>query len=237
MRIVAFRHSQSDGLGLVAGVLDAHGIAWQYADLYDPPAETSAIEDASALIVLGGSMSANDDLPFIRREIDCIRSAVTSRKPLLGICLGAQLIAKALGAKVYANSKREIGWESVTFTEAAQNDPVFHGLRSEVTFHWHGETFDLPTGAELLASSAACRHQAFRFGDRVYGLQFHPEVMPQMISQWCREDDGWADREATQAIDPYANSARARDLAQVIFGRWCESASARTDSRRRTISG
>ena len=237
MRVVAFRHSPFDDLGLIASVLDARGIGWQYADFCDAPAQEKGIQDADALILLGGSMSANDDLPFIHREIEYIYRAVHSRKPVLGICLGAQLIAKTLGSRVYSNGKKEIGWEPVSFTDAAQNDALFHGHHSEVIFHWHGETFDLPQGAELLASSAACRHQAFRFGDRVYGLQFHLEVTPQMITRWCQEDDACGTGEATQAIDPFSNSARALELAQLIFGRWCELAKTQTESYQRAISG
>ena len=237
MRVVAFRHGPWDGLGLIAGVLDNHGIAWAYADLYSAPARENGIEDADALILLGGSMSANDDLPFIHREIEYIHSAVHSRKPVLGICLGAQLIAKALGSKVYPNGKKEIGWEPVTFDASAQNDALFHGHHSEMIFHWHGETFDLPQGAELLASSSACRNQAFRFGDRVYGLQFHLEVTPVMISQWCQEDEACGKGEVTQAIDSLANSARATEVAQLIFGRWCALAKAQTHSRPCSSSG
>ena len=237
MRVIAFRHGPFDGLGLITGVLDTHGIAWQYADLYDATARGNNIEDADALILLGGSMSANDDLPFIHREIEYIHSAVQSHKPVLGICLGAQLMAKALGSEVYPNGKKEIGWEPVTFTAAATNDTLFHDCDSEVIFHWHGETSDLPQGAELLASSADCRNQAFRFGDRLYALQFHLEVTPEMITQWCQEDEACGPREGTEPIDPNANSARAMDLARVVFGRWCELAKAQTESRQRAISG
>jgi GMP synthase (glutamine-hydrolysing) len=236
VRVLAFRHSPSDGLGLIAAVLDAHGIDCQCADLYHAPAAETSIPDADILILMGGSMSANDNLSFLNREIECVRAAVQAGKPVLGICLGAQLIAKALGAKVYPNGKKEIGWAPVTFTDAAWKDPLFHGHGSELIFHWHGETFDLPEGAELLASSADCRHQAFRLGDRVYGLQFHLEVTPEMISQWCREDEACGAREAAEPIDPHAHSARAMDLARLVFGRWCDLVKAQTQSRRDSSS-
>jgi len=236
VRVLAFRHSPSDGLGLIAAVLDAHDIACQCADLYDAPVDDPSINDAEALILLGGSMSANDNLWFLNREIECVRAAIQAAKPVLGICLGAQLIAKSLSAKVYPNGKKEIGWAPVTFIGAAQKDPLFHGHGSEVVFHWHGETFDLPEGSELLASSADCRHQAFRFGDRVYGLQFHLEVTPEMISQWCQEDEACGAREAKGPIDPHAHSARAMDLARLIFGRWCRLVKAQTETRRDSSS-
>jgi GMP synthase (glutamine-hydrolysing) len=223
LRVVAFRHGPFDGLGLIARALEVHGFRYEYADLGVASTTVSAIPDADAFISLGGSMSANDELFAIRREIEHIQDAIHRRKPVLGVCLGAQLIAKALGARVYPSTEKEIGWAPVRFTDAAQHDPLFHGISgTEVVFHWHGETFDLPGGAELLGSSPACRHQAFRLGDRIYGLQFHLEVSPAIITQWCREDEACGDaREAQEPIDPYAHAARAEDLARLVFGRWC----------------
>lgn len=229
MRVLAFRHSPSEGLGLIAEILNAHGIDCECADLYGAAAFDPSTEDADALIFLGGSMSANDNLSFLRREIGYLRSAVPLGKPVLGVCLGAQLIAKALGARVYPNTTKEIGWSRVSFTDAAQNDRLLHGLRSEVIFHWHGETFDLPAGAELLASSAACRNQAFRLSDQVYGFQFHLEVTPEMILDWCNED---AAHEVSEPLDPFTHCARTRDLARVVFGRWCELVKEQTENRR-----
>ena len=223
MRVLVFRHSPSDGLGLIGDALDAHAISCDYVDLYAPPTSPAPVNEADALIFMGGSMSANDDSPFITREIEYIRTAVSGGKPVLGVCLGAQLIAKALGARVYANHVREVGWAPVTFADAALRDPLFTGLAgAEVIFHWHGETFDLPSGAELLASSVACRNQAFRVGDRIYGLQFHLEVTPAMIVEWCREDEACAGAlDARHPIDPHAHAAHTRELAETIFGRWC----------------
>ena len=167
-------------------------------------------------------MSANDDYPYIQREIQYIRDARERGQMVLGVCLGAQLIAKALGARVHANPVKEIGWAPVTFMPAAANDPLFAGLpEAETIFHWHSETFALPPGAELLASSDACRHQAFRVGNCIYGLQFHLEVTPFMIAEWCREDEACGDaREVTQPIDPYAHAIRSGELARLVFGRW-----------------
>jgi GMP synthase-like glutamine amidotransferase len=223
VRVLVFRHSPSDGLGLIGHALDANGISYDYADLYAPASTAPPVNEADALVLMGGSMSANDDSPFITREIEYIRGAVRRGKPVLGVCLGAQLIAKALGAKVYANHVKEVGWAPVTFADAGLRDPLFMGMsEAEVIFHWHGETFDLPAGAELLASSAACRNQAFRVGDRIYGLQFHLEVTPAMIVEWCHEDEACADaRNSRQTIDPYIHSARTKELAETIFGRWC----------------
>jgi GMP synthase-like glutamine amidotransferase len=221
--VLVFRHSPSDGLGLIGNALDANSISYDYADLYAPASAAPPLNEADALILMGGSMSANDGLPFISCEIEYIRDAVRRGKPVLGVCLGAQLIAKALGARVYANSVREIGWAPVNFTDAALRDSLFTGMaQAEVIFHWHAETFDLPAGAALLASSAACRNQAFRVGDRIYGLQFHLEVTPGVIVEWCHEDEACAGaRDTRQPIDPHAHAARTRELAEAIFGRWC----------------
>jgi GMP synthase (glutamine-hydrolysing) len=224
VRVLAFRHAPFEHLGLVGDALDAHGIAYDYVDLDQAPAFQLPVQRAGALIFLGGSMSANDDLPYIRREIRLIREAISNGRPVLGVCLGSQLIAKALGAKIYSNAVKEIGWAPVTFTDAARRDPLFAGLAGpEVICHWHGETFDLPSGAERLASSANCQNQAFRWGDRVYGLQFHLEVTPEMIAQWCVEDAKCGEkREVTDPIDPQAHAARAQELARLVFGRWCD---------------
>ena len=223
MRVLVFRHSPSETLGYIADALAEHGIDYQYSDLYAFPEQEFPVTEADALILMGGAMSVNDGLPYLGREIAHIREFISRGRPVLGVCLGAQLIAKALGASVRKNPVKEIGWEPIRWNPAAGSDPIFAGLSGPLTvFHWHGETFDLPGGAELLASSEGCRNQAFRAGDRVYGLQFHLEVTPEMIAQWCREDEACGDRrEAAGPIDPYAHAARSQELAHLVFGRWC----------------
>jgi len=222
-RVLVFRHTAADDLGLIAPALEDQGILYEYADLYAHPCTEPLVDEADALIFMGGPMSANDDQPYLQQEVAYIRDAPKRGQMVLGVCLGAQLIAKALSARVHANAVKEIGWAPVTFTPAAANDPLFAGLpHTEMIFHWHGETFTLPPGAELLASSDACRNQAFRVGNRIYGLQFHLEVTPSMIADWCREDEACGkEREAAQPIDPYAHATRSRELARLVFGRWC----------------
>ncbi len=168
-------------------------------------------------------MSANDDLPYIHEEMALIREAYAAGIPMLGICLGSQLIAKALGGNVVKNPVKEIGWFPIEFTAAAGQDPLFSGLdQPETVFHWHGETFDLPPDAELLASSASCRHQAFRLRDNIYGLQFHLEVTPAMIADWCEQDANCGDvKELQSPIDPNFNSTRLSETAALVFDRWC----------------
>ena len=222
MRVLAFRHVPFEHLGLIAEPLRRNNIECQYVDLYESP-RIPNVDEAEGLIFMGGPMSVNDDLPYIRQELRFIEEAAAHGRPMLGVCLGAQLIAKALGGRVYNNSVREIGWFPVRFTDAARTDLLFGGLCGpELVFHWHGETFDLPPGAELLASSDACRHQAFRASRNVYGLQFHLEVTPEMIAGWCTQDANCGDmRDIETPIDPQRNAPRLRELSQQIFGRWC----------------
>lgn len=224
MKVLAFRHVPFEGLGRIEDVLASRHIGFDYADLYNPSAAQPDVARYAGLIFMGGPMSVNDDLPYLHQEMLWIAQAVERRQPVLGICLGAQLIAKALGARVYPNPVKEIGWFDVGFTDAAAHDPLLaRAARSETVFHWHGETFDLPSGAALLASSSACRHQAFRIGDAVYGLQFHLEVTPAMIAGWCAEDANCGDvRELASPLDPARNSVRLEQLSAVVFGAWCD---------------
>jgi GMP synthase-like glutamine amidotransferase len=223
MRVLVFRHVPFEGLGLIEAALAERHIEVDYADLYQAGAALPEIAAYDALIFLGGPMSVNDDLPFLRHEMEFIRRAVAQRQPILGICLGAQLIARAMGATVRRNSAREIGWYDLRFTGAAAGDRLFDGLSAETVFHWHGETFDLPPGAELLASSELCRNQAFRIGERVYALQFHLEVTPAIIADWCVQDENCGDvRELESAIDPAFNASRLTELSAQVFGNWSE---------------
>jgi len=222
-RVFAFRHVPFEDLGLIRAPLEERGISIEYADLYLSGAPFPDVTQAAGLIFMGGPMSANDDLPYLRQELQLISQAIERRQPVLGVCLGAQLIAKALGAKVYRNAVKEIGWFEIHLTEAAACDPLLAGLGpAETVFHWHGETFDLPPGAEWLAYSEACRNQAFRAGAGVYGLQFHLEVTPAMIEDWCAQDANCGDvRELHAPIDSRRNAARLAALSSVVFGRWC----------------
>jgi GMP synthase-like glutamine amidotransferase len=192
--------------------------------LYRPGAPVPDVTQAAGLIFMGGPMSVNDDLPYLRQELRLISQAAELKRPILGVCLGAQLIAKALGAKVYRNAVKEVGCFEIHLTGAAARDPLFAGLGpAETVFHWHGEKFDLPPGAEWLAWSKACRNQAFRAGAGVYGLQFHLEVTPATIEDWCAQDANCGDvRELNSPIDPRQNAARLAALSTVVFGRWCD---------------
>ncbi len=217
------RHVPFEDLGLIGPVLDRAAIACRYHDLFDG-APTPEISSLSALILMGGPMSANDDLEYLTAERRLIDAALHQNIPVLGICLGAQLIAAALGARVYPNREKEIGWFPLHWTAAAARDPLLSGLPDQHSvFHWHGETFDLSPGAVWLASSARCRHQAFRHGDRTYALQFHLETTPEMIADWVRQDCNCGDlREITEPIEPWRFAAEQQQAAELVFGRWAE---------------
>src|SRR5450756_2866772 len=237
MRVLAFRHVPFEGLGLIEPALRLRRIEVDYADPYQPGTTKPDVGRYDALIFMGGPMSVNDDLPFLRQEMDFIRQAIAQRQPILGICLGSQLIARAMGATVRRNAAKEIGWYGLQFTEAAAGDRLFDGLTMETVFHWHGETFDLPPGAELLASSGLCRNQAFRAGERVYGLQFHLEVTPRMIADWCVQDENGGDvRELESVIDPFFNAPRMAALSARVFGNWCEMLQIHSSLLRPTVS-
>ena len=223
VRVLAFRHVPFEHLGYIAASLEAQGIPYDYADLWKEPDADFQAGEADGLIFMGGPMSVNDGFEWLRREERCIARAAELGKPVLGVCLGAQLVAKALGARVYKNSVKEIGWRDVWFTPDAAADPVFAGIPSpQPLFHWHGETFELPAGAVHLAWSRDCRNQAFRIGENIYGLQFHLEVSPEMISCWCAEDANEGDlREVTEPIDAGLHAAATARLSNDVFGRWC----------------
>jgi len=224
VRVVAFRHVPFEGLGHIQPILEERGIAIEFADLYQPESQAPETTTAAGLIFMGGPMSVNDGLPYLKQEIEYIRTAANSGQPVLGVCLGAQLTAKALGAQVYRNPVSEIGWFDIRPTNTARQDPLFRGIQDpETVFHWHNETFDLPPGAALLACSERCLHQAFRVGSRIYGLQFHLEVTPGMIDDWCRQDANCGDvRELDSLPDPHHNAARQVELSRQVFGRWAD---------------
>jgi GMP synthase (glutamine-hydrolysing) len=216
MPLLILRHEPFEHLGHFAAVLDENQVQYAYHDLGEPLPPG----DHSGVILMGGPMSANEDLPGLGDELALIERVIEQDIPLLGICLGSQLIAKALGARVYPDTQLEIGWEEVWLTDAGKRDAVFRGIESPKTFfHWHGETFDLPSGAERLAYSEKCRQQAYRYGQRVYGIQFHPEITGEMIADWCEQPVNCGDvATLTAPIDPYRHDQRT--AARGILESW-----------------
>jgi GMP synthase (glutamine-hydrolysing) len=186
-----------------------------------------------AIIAMGGPMSVNDDaaLPWLTAEKQLIREAVRSGKPFWGTCLGVQLLAASLGARVYPGAQPEVGLMSVTLTDEALRDPVFAGLPRELlTFQWHGDTFELPEGGILLASSAAYPAQAFRWGLNAYGVQFHLEVDEGLARQWAEVPEYIQALEKALgpgALDGVVESLRAhgaelQSSARSLFEQWLQ---------------
>jgi GMP synthase (glutamine-hydrolysing) len=224
LRVVVFRHVPREGLGLIELELRQRGIQIVNANLNQEGAAVPDIRYAAGLIFMGGPMSANDPLPYLEQEIRIMRKAAGRRQPILGICLGAQLLAKALGAEVRRNPLPEVGWFEIQLTDAGAADPILGAMnRTETVLQWHGDTFDLPEDAVWLASSERCPNQAFRISPNIYGFQFHLEVTPEMSAEWCAQDAKCGDgRELEAPIDPSYNQERLAHLAEEVFGRWCE---------------
>lgn len=191
MRAHIVQHVPFEGPGSIESWLSSNGYQPSRTRLY----ESTDFPDPRVidlLIVMGGPMSVNDhdQFPWLNLEKAFIQEFIMSGKPVLGICLGAQLIAHAMGARVYANSVREIGWFPIHAVDSSDGSS-FRFPPSEVVFHWHGETFDLPQGAIQLARSEGCEIQAFQLGRRVIGLQFHLEITPESARELvahCRQD-------------------------------------------------
>ena len=181
MRVHILQHEPFEGLGSIEAWLSQRGARVSFTRFYEL-APLPAFDNLDLIIALGGSMSVNDEaqLPWLREEKRFLAGAMAHHQPVLGICLGAQLIASALGARVYPGPEKEIGWFPV-FAEPVVPGAFAFPATLEV-FHWHGETFDLPPGAVHLASSAVCRNQAFQMGARTIGLQFHLETTPESAS-------------------------------------------------------
>ncbi|GAB4128389.1 MAG: type 1 glutamine amidotransferase [Thermogutta sp.] len=195
-RVVVFQQAPQENLGTLNDIFRASGLAVQVAHLYADVPKSMDWSSIIGLVVLGGPMNVDETrtYPFLKKEIQWIQQALTCQVPILGICLGAQLLAKTLGARVYPNAVKEIGWYDIHLTEASGDDALFLGLPGElVTFQWHGDTFDLPQGAVLLAFGPQCRHQAFRFGTHAWGLQFHPEMTVEMIDAWLSHPENAKD--------------------------------------------
>ncbi|MFK5925866.1 MAG: type 1 glutamine amidotransferase [Desulfuromusa sp.] len=196
MNIHSLQHVPFEGLGSIEAALKAGGHNLSSTHLYKNQPLPS-IEEIDWLIVMGGPMGIYDevDYPWLKPEKEFILQAVKTGRIVLGICLGAQLIATVLGAKVYKNRHKEIGWFTIDRSPEIDTTILSSAFPEQAeVFHWHGDTFDVPAGAKLLASSRACRFQGFILNDRVVGLQFHlettPELVQQLISNSADELDG-----------------------------------------------
>lgn len=182
--VAIFRHTRTEGPGYFATFLNENGIPWHLFKIDEGDAVPADPRDFSGLVFMGGPMSVNDDLPWIPPVLELIRQARDKDIPLLGHCLGGQLIAKALGGIVGRNPVKEIGWGEVSVAESAEARAWFGDTRSFTAFHWHGETFSLPQGATRILGSAHCANQAYAMGKHL-GMQCHVEMTEEMVGNWC----------------------------------------------------
>lgn len=190
--ILFLKNIAIEGPGTFETILQDRGVPYHIQEAYNDRGEMSALtpSDYAAVISLGGPMNADEDepYPFLIAEKTFLRASVDRRVPTLGICLGAQLLARALGASVSKNPESEIGWMTVDLTEDGRRSALFANLPNPLTvFQWHGDAFDVPPNAKRLAESPVCANQAFSMNDLAFGLQFHVEVTERDASAWARE--------------------------------------------------
>ncbi|MBI5918708.1 MAG: type 1 glutamine amidotransferase [Nitrosomonadales bacterium] len=228
--VAIFRHAASEGPGLLATFLDERAIPWRLIRIDAGEAVPHSAADFAGLVFMGGPMSVNDELPWIPPVLALIREAVALDIPLLGHCLGGQLIAKALGGTVGRNPVKEIGWGEVAVAGSATARHWFGESRAFEAFHWHGETFSLPPGATLILSSLHCAHQGYALGKHL-GLQCHVEMTEAMIRDWCEIGAGEV---AASAASPAVQSVATmqaqmaeklpflQQAARQLYGRWVE---------------
>ena len=186
MNALIIKHVDIEGPGLIEYCLEQEKISHQILEL-KPGIHLPKLDDFTHLVILGGPMNVNEEdrYPFLKDEDLFIKEAIQRGKRILGICLGAQLIAKVLGAKVFKAPVKEIGWYDVSLTRIGSIDPLFSQLpKTFSVFQWHEDTFEIPHNAILIATSSPVPYQAFRYGENTYGLQFHLEVTEEMIQEW-----------------------------------------------------
>jgi GMP synthase (glutamine-hydrolysing) len=243
-KVLVFQHVPFEPLGTLDPLLKEHGFRIRYVNFSRDPGLRPRLAGYDALIVLGGPMNADETeaYPNLATELELIRAALDRGLHVLGICLGAQLLAKALGGTVRPNGAHEIGWHEVRLTADGQDDPVLSALRTPAPlFHWHGDRFELPPGGTLLAASDLCANQAFRCGELALGLQFHLEVDAPLIERWLTVpvNRRLIERLAGE-VDPATvrrqTSALIGDLeaqSRQVFGRWIDQFE--TPPRRRAL--
>jgi GMP synthase (glutamine-hydrolysing) len=232
-RMLVFQHVPHEILGILDPLLRDAGFRIRYVNFGRRRDAMPDIARYHGLVVLGGPMNCYETTryPHLAFETEAIRAAIDKGLPVLGICLGAQLIARALGAEVRSNDAKEIGWYDVSPTPAGSKDPLFsHFAGTEKIFHWHGDRFEIPRGAVHLAASALCTNQAFRYGDNVYALQFHLEVDEPLIGRWlhapvmAREIECLGPQYRPERIlaDTGRHIARSLTLGRALFGRYLD---------------
>ena len=223
---VALRHVAFEDLGLLAPIMEREGWNVSFCEAPVDDLSHSSIRDADLLIVLGGPIGVyeTDSYPFINGEIDLLERRLAQGLPTLGICLGAQLMAKALGARVYAGPVKEIGWGQVALSDAGHASSLKTLAEGAPVLHWHGDTFDLPATTTRLASNQNYENQAFAFGSNALALQFHLEADPRQLEEWYV---GHAVELAASKISVREIRAKTAEVAKIVartadrvFTRW-----------------
>jgi GMP synthase (glutamine-hydrolysing) len=195
-RILIVKHVTQEGAGVIEEFFRSDGWELAIVELGNGEKLPESPDEFAAMIVLGGPMNVYEvgPYPFLEEEEHLLRKALIAEIPVLGICLGAQLLAKTCGAKVKKASHAEIGWHTAGVTEEGRKDTLFRGLSRQLhVFQWHEDTFEIPAGGTMLVHGKSCRNQAFRVGRNAYGLQFHLEVTLSMIEEWMKGVGGAVD--------------------------------------------
>jgi len=232
-KILVFQHVPYEPLGTLDPLIKEAGFRIRYVNFGRDPYQRPSLDKYEALIVLGGPMNAHqiDTYPNLVTEVNVIREAVDSGMSVLGICLGAQLLALSLGGQVARNEEREIGWYDVELTAPGRRDAVLSSFSAtQSVFQWHEDGISLPDGAVNLATSPACPVQAFRYGEHAYGFQFHLEVDASLVERWLTVPDNQPILAAEAGrIDPQLirqqTSRRIgalQDLSRMTFSRWID---------------
>lgn len=222
------KHVDFEGLGLLRDLLQERDYDFRYAHANDGEVNCENFVKSDLVIVLGGPYGAyeGDKHPFIKNEIECVRARLASGKPLLGICLGAQLMAAALGAKVASSGSREIGWRSVTLTPEGRKS-CLAPLETQPILHWHGDNCELPDGCTRLAYNDFCSVQAFYVKPHQLGVQFHMEVAPERLDVWVSRSEQSLKMVGLTADDIRAQAKEhgeaTRKVGQQIYGAWLDS--------------
>jgi GMP synthase (glutamine-hydrolysing) len=227
--VIVLQHVACEHLGSIAEALASEQLQPRYVRVDLGESVPATLGDAAGLIVMGGPMSVyeQDRLPHLRDELRLLESALREDRPILGVCLGSQLLAAALGAKVYPGVRKEIGWYDVSLTPAATHDALWNAAPAIFpAFHWHGDQFDLPTDATWLASSAITPHQAFRYGSNAYGILFHMEVQTELVEAMLRsfadEVQACGGSEITIRSETTKYLPSLHTIGQTIYRRWAK---------------
>jgi GMP synthase (glutamine-hydrolysing) len=226
-KILVLQHHPAENLGAIADALEGAALAWQYVRVFDGHPIPKDVKGLGGLIVMGGPETVYqlDRYPYLRDEMTLIESALKADKPILGVCLGSQLLAATLGAEVRRGEQREIGWYPVRLADAAKDDPLMRGLPAEfVAAHWHSDVFDLPRDAVALASSEKTPVQAYRYGAKAYGMLFHAEMTREILTALVSEFGEGLNRVGIDGdailVEAERHLPALGRLGDTIFGRW-----------------